>query len=410
MINNYQKYTSKELLDDDYFICSMINPTPGSDDFWLSLVNDGLISITEFELAKSLIEVMKKPARVMSPKERTDLWVKIEIENKKALRKKLDRRRFYLYSAIASLLIAVFTVSYFFVMNENSPIVMNIKDVMANIPNIDEASNEIQLILPDNEKIELNDKSADIVMEEDGGITINSKKIDRASTKAEKTPATSYNHLIIPFGKHSNLTLSDGTKMYINSGSKVIFPNKFSATERQIFVNGEVYLEVTPNKKVPFFIRTNKMDIQVMGTTVNITAYEQDSKQAVVLVTGSVMVVTEDKHVTQLTPNQMLNYSHGECAVSLVDTYEYTSWKDGYFIYKRNTLENIMKQMSRYYGIEIICDPEIASMTCSGKLDLKEDLDKVMRDLSDILQIDFLFQDNIYTIKKSTNQLKLRGL
>lgn len=405
MTKHSHKYSSKELLDDEYFIQSMLNPTDRSDDFWLSLVHDDLIDADEFEHARNFVNTMKPPIRVMSGKERTELWIKIEIENKKNLRTRLNRKKTYLYSSmVACLLIAVGVISYFFV-REQTPGRMDIKDIALSMT--DDISNEIQLILPDNETIELNEKSADIVIEKDGDITINSKKIGGISQQKEKqrqAPASSYNHLIVPYGRHSSLTLSDGTKMHINSGSKVVFPNHFSETERQIFVNGEVYLEVVPNKKAPFYIRTDQMDVQVLGTTVNVTAYEHDNRQSVVLVTGSVKVITRDKQVTQLSPSQMLDYSNGKRAVSTVNTYEYTCWKDGYFIYTKESLGNIMNQLSRYYGVKIVCDSGIISTSCSGKLDLKENLNKVMQDLSDILRIDFLLQDNNeYKVKKSTN-------
>ena len=400
MKEDHSGYTSKDLLEDDYFISSMVEPTKESEEFWNSLVDDGIIAFDEFERAKHFMQIMQKPKKVMTVKERTDLWVKIEIQNKNILRQKLKRRRMYLYGTAASLFIALFSIGYFLFQSDSQTIV-DFQHVMAELSTPNEDAKDIQLILSDNKKIELEDKTADIVLQEDGDILVNSKKIEEKTDTPVEETAVSYNQLIVPLGRHSSLTLSDGTKMHINSGSKVVFPHKFKKKEREIFVDGEVYLEVAHDKQAPFFVRTNNMDIRVLGTSFNVSAYEKENKQAIVLVSGAVSVKTKDKYEAQLSPNQMLNCMDGEYAITAVDVNEYICWKDGYFIYKREEIRNIVKQLSRYYGVNIVSDPEAASIKCSGKLDLKEDLEKVLADLSDILEVELLYDGNTYQIKKN---------
>lgn len=393
-------YTSKNLLEDDYFISSMIEPGPESEEFWNSLIDDGIVAYDEFEQAKHFMRIMERPKKIMTAKERTDLWVKIEIKNKEMLHRKLRRRRMYLYGTAASLFIALFSIG-FFLLQSDSKAIADFQQVMAGLPEANNDTKEIQLILSDKQKIELEEKTADIVLQQDGGVFVNSKKIDEKTETPVEETSISYNQLIVPLGRHSNLTLSDGTKMYINSGSKVVFPHKFKEKEREIFVDGEVYLEVAQNKQAPFYVRTNQMDIRVLGTSFNVSAYEKEDNQAIVLVTGAVSVKTKDKYEAKLSPNQMLNCERGEYAITAVNVDEYISWKDGYYIYKKEDVRNIMKQLSRYYGVNIIADPAAASIKCSGKLDLKEDIEKVLSDLSDILQVEFLYDGNTYLIKKN---------
>ncbi len=402
MRDDYSTYTNKELLEDHYFISSMIEPTPESELFWESLVADGLIRSEEFEQAKKFIQIMKSPQKIMTAKERTQLWIKIEIQNKKILQNKLRRRKAYFYGTAASLLCVIFFLGFFLAFPKEE-IRADFHDVMSKLQTVDEETKEIQLVLSDSKTIELDEKTADIVLQQDGEIIVNSKKLEEKAEQTENDTDATYNQLFIPFGRHSSLTLSDGTKMHINSGTKVVFPHKFRGKEREIFVNGEVYLEVAQNKKVPFIVHTDKMDVKVLGTSLNVRAYEQDESHAVVLATGSVLVTTNDKHEAQLLPDQMFDYSNGESSITSVNAYDYISWKDGYFIYRKESLQKIMKQLSRYYGTEIVCSPEIASVTCSGKLDLKEELDKVMGDLSGILQVKILFKDNTYEVKKNIN-------
>lgn len=392
-------YTSRELLENDHFISSMLDPLPESNEYFDLLANEGFISCDELKHARHFMQIMQEPKKVMTAKERTELWVKIEIQNKKILRNKLKKRRIYLYGAVASLFIALFSIGYFLLRSETHT-VADFQHIMAGLPDMDNEAKEIQLILSDNKKIELNEKNVDIVLQEGGEILVNSKKLDEKQELQEEKSAVTYNQLIVPFGRHSSLTLSDGTKLYINSGSKVVFPHHFKKEEREIFVDGEVYLEVVQNKDVPFYVRTNYMDIKVLGTSFNVCAYKKDAKQAIVLVSGSVSVKAKDKYEAKLFPNQMLSYSSAECAITSVDVNEYISWKDGYFIYKNEPVVHVMKQLSRYYGTSIVCDPEITSITCTGKLDLKEDLNKVLTELSDVLRLELLLEGNRYRVKK----------
>lgn len=399
MKKDYSTYTCKELLEDDYFISSMMDPSPESEEFWAILVESSIIARDEFEQAKHFMQLMQKPKRVMNVKERTELWVKIEIQNKKELRKSLKRKRMYLYGTAASLFIALFSIGYFLLQAQPQAVV-DFQHVMAALPAMDNDAKDIQLILSDKKTIELDEKKADIVLQQDGEILVNSKKLKERVEQPEEETAISYNQLIVPMGRHSSLTLSDGTKMHINSGSKVVFPQQFKKKEREIFVDGEVYLEVAHNKKAPFHVRTSNMNIQVLGTSFNVSAYEKEEEQAVVLVSGAVSVKTKGEHEAQLSPNQMLSYSGDGCTISSVNVSRYVSWKDGYFIYRHEEAGVIMKQLSRYYGTTIVCDPEVASIRCSGKLYLREDLNQVMISISDILQAELLAEDNTYRFKK----------
>lgn len=390
----YAKYTSRELLEDDSFIHSMINPSEETNKFWNSLLVDGILDFDEFQEARSFVLFMQRPRKVMSAKEKNDLWVQIEIRNKKNLRRRLSKKFVYIWSICASFLIILSALSFvFFSRNQDT---LDFHEVMADVSTVNE-SKDIQLILPDNKTIELEEKSVDIELDKEGGVFVNSKQL-AASAMPEKEEAISYNQLIVPMGRHSRLTLSDGTKMYVNAGSTVVFPHKFKKKEREIFVDGEVYLEVARNKDVPFNVRTTAMDVKVLGTSFNIRAYKEDDEQAVVLVSGSVQVYTKDKHKVILSPDQKFGYSDGEYFISAIDSDNYISWIHGYYSYRQEPLVNIMKQISRYYGADIICGEKVGALTCTGKLDLKKDLDILMNDLVRPLELELKKEENIYYI------------
>ena len=152
--------------------------------------------------------------------------------------------------------------------------------------------------------------------------------------------------------------------------------------KREIYVEGEAFLDVYHDKKRPFIVKTNRMDIQVLGTTFNVCAYEDESTQTVVLVTGKVEVKTNNDESKTLSPNNLLAYNDRKgISVHPVDVQEYIAWKDGFYQFKQEDLEVIAKKLGKYYGKTIIIDKRLTKITCSGKLDLKEELDDVLRTL-----------------------------
>ncbi len=102
-------------------------------------------------------------------------------------------------------------------------------------------------------------------------MTVNSEQLQESVTDEEH----SFNQLIVPNGKRSTLALEDGTKMWINAGSRVIYPNKFKKNKREIYVDGEVYMEVARDEERPFVVKTNMLDVQVLGTSFNVMAYKK---------------------------------------------------------------------------------------------------------------------------------------
>ena len=145
--------------------------------------------------------------------------------------------------------------------------------------------------------------------------------------------------------------------------------------KKQIAIQGK-------ESKLPFIVKTNKMDIQVLGTTFNVCAYEKENIQTVVLVTGKVEVKTNNNETKTLSPNNLLAYNDQQgISVHPVDVQEYIAWKDGFYQFKKERLEIITKKLSKYYGKTIITDKQLANITCSGKLDLKEELDDVLHTL-----------------------------
>ncbi len=391
-------YTCGELLDDDYFILSVLHPTPESELFWDSLLADGLVDADAYESARHFILLMQDSPRSMSEKEKALLLASIEVVNKRRLKRSLRRKQFFLYGTVAALLLVLVALGYTWLAGTGELSPADFHSIMARIPEAGTAANDIQLILSEDTTITLEEKKADIVVRKGGRIVLNdTRQVDQQATTG-KDGEQKLNQLIVPFGRHSLLTLSDGTRMHVNAGTRVVFPNEFTGKTRDIFVDGEVFLEVFRDEEKPFRVHTSQMEVNVLGTSFNVNAYERDSKSAVVLVSGSVRVQADGQKETHLSPNQKFDLADGVASVSVVDAVEFTSWKDGYFIYRGEKLDQVMKQLSRYYNVSIHYEAGLSAINCYGKLDLKDDIGLLIADLSDLFRLQVDKVEGGYTI------------
>ena len=177
--------------------------------------------------------------------------------------------------------------------------------------------------------------------------------------------------------------------------------------KREIYVEGEVFLEVAENVDRPFYVRTQEFEVRVLGTSFGIRAYEDEMEQGVVLVSGKVNVKTKDRQETVLTPNDRYVLQNGKPVVKLVDVYEYISWKDGVLCFERSCIGDILTRLEKYYGVEIDYTSEVKGISCSGKLELKNDLKEVLESLTKTAPIRYESVDNkIKVMKKEKESMK----
>lgn len=199
--------------------------------------------------------------------------------------------------------------------------------------------------------------------------------------KPQKEEKEELNQIVVPKGRRANITFSDGTKMYVNAGTRVIYPAVFGKNKREILVEGEVYLDVKEDKTRPFIVKTTGFDVKVLGTQFNVCAYKEDATVSVVLVGGKVEVETVKNESLTLSPNQLFEIKDGILEVKDVDVYEYICWKDNTMVLNDKILCEIVERLSRYYGRTILCDENISDLLISGKLDLRENVEDVVNNI-----------------------------
>ena len=395
MERTYNKYTIDELLQDDYFISSVLHPCGESHDFWEFQLQCGNVSASDFEKASLFIKTVQSRKEKLFRKEKVDLWDKIEIENKKTLKNKIRTLYITNFSAAACIVLLLGASIYLYYGIKPEEKSIHTYAQLKSRSNLTPGS-DICLVLSADKQLTFEDNNTDVKYNNEGEIKVNTQTITERK-KVEKNTAVTYNHLIVPRGKHSTLLLSDGTKLWVNAGSHVIFPVSFEKGKREIYVDGEVFLDVVRNTDRPFVVKTDRMEIKVLGTSFNVKSYGDQYVDDIVLVTGSVHVETETGRKAELVPNQRFSCtSAGDADIRTVDVYDYIAWKDGLLQYKSERLTVILQRLSYYYGKEIQCDPELDSLTCSGKLDLKDDIEKVLNGLTKMIPVKFSKQGEKY--------------
>ncbi len=219
-----------------------------------------------------------------------------------------------------------------------------------------------------------------------------------------KAKPISYNQLEVPCGQQAKLTLSDGTKIWLNSKSKLIYPDHFSSSSREVELHGEGYFEVTHNQKNPFIVKTSTLKVKVLGTSFNVTSYDNDKDIKVTLVKGSISILDSKSNleIRKIKPNEMATYSkeNHQLFIEGVETNLYSSWRKGQFKFRKLSFEEISKQLSRNYNVTIILhNKELKATTFNGSFYNYEPLEQILK----VLQTNTPFN---YKIQKDTIIIK----
>jgi hypothetical protein len=397
MQTDYTNYKCADYLEDDFFVSAMASPTKESEQFWLNLVNNKKIDIDEFISANVVLDSIRKSKKDI-PQQRIDLlWKRIDASRNARLRK---NRQIRLYASLAVagcfLFLLAWGISPFLKKEEAAPPVQEVNYAQFQTINRQNAT-EIRITTGD-QQVEIDGKEADVKYDSDGALSVNNKTVD--ATGESQTPAdkTAYSQLYVPYGKHASLTLSDGSMLWVNAGTTVIYPVTFPGDNREIYVDGEIYAEVARDENKPFTVKTDRLEVCVLGTSFNLTAYREDDLKRVVLVNGSVDV-QQNGAKTQLKPNQSYTSSEGVNHVETVDVNIYTSWREGIYIFQDEPIENILLQLARYYNVTMTLPQQPSGTLCSGKLELKEELPRLLNGLAELASFSFSAKDTNYKIQ-----------
>ena len=278
----------------------------------------------------------------------------LKYDANKAFRKlqyrKYHRRHMITRWSIAASIILLFSLSIFFI--QESP-------EMKPVAKIEPGYKKATLTLADGTSRDIRE-TTEVIQVKDSELKVDSSGLSIFNdTVTPPQEEIQYHTLSVPRGGEYNLTLADGTQVWLNSESELRFPTRFSANNRTVYCKGEVYFDVTRNPESPFIVKLDKGEVTVLGTEFCTSDYKS-SVVEVTLVTGKVQFKAENGDSVSLTPSQHLVYNttNDSISVTTVDTRVYTAWKDNLFCFEDETLENIMHTLSRWYDVDIYFESE----------------------------------------------------
>ncbi len=245
------------------------------------------------------------------------------------------------------------------------------------------------LTLANGKKIILNNAGIGTVASE-GGAVINkstSGEVVYNDKSAAANGLIAYNTMSTPNGGRYHLILSDGTNVWLNAASSIKYPTVFTGNERRVVITGEVYFEVVHNAAKPFRVTAQGQTVEVLGTHFNIDAYANEPVIKTTLLEGRVKVTNTSKIVT-LIPGEQAQVKPGTAdneirVLDNVDTDEAIAWKNGLFQFNKASIESIMRQVARWYDVEInYNNNKIPSKTFTGSISMNSNLSQILEILS----------------------------
>lgn len=378
-----------DFLLEDKFIAWRLLGTDELDNYWKTFRDENPELSPEIDRAILEFEALNFDKTNLPGAEKQEIF---NIIYNKIKRKNQFKTFIQATSTIAAIALIGLFITYFFNKNTHDSSSTDNTIIGQTLPEEDIyiISGENKTKLANNSNLELTrDKKAVII-----DSTQEARELELAKA--------SMNRLVVPYGKRSNITLADGSKVWLNSGTQLDFPSEFVGKKREINVNGEIYIEVKEDKNKPFIVNSGKMTVQVYGTSFNVTAYEEEDVKSIILVEGKIGVTTNGYNETYLNPSEKMNLSPNGITKEIVDVSEYISWTRDVLEFDETPISEILRKVGRYYNVQFENSPEIAlnEQTCSGKLFLSNNLDSVMTSISVLSSTKYERDNNIIHIRK----------
>lgn len=313
---------------------------------------------------------------VLTDSEKSGMWNSIKKETApRNGRLPLSPRRIAVWAACAAAvaLLGVFTwVRY----GEKHSDIDYTAIVAGGKGDFDVTAKDVELRLSGDQSVKVQNEHADVTYDRHGTPAVNSLEI----ISRGKEPAK-IDQLLVPFGKTASLTLGDGTRIRVNSGSRLIYRSVFEEKKREVYLTGEAYFEVAKDENRPFVIKTDGIDVVIRGTTLNVSAYDGDPLRTVALVSGRVDVEGNDGKTTyRMEPDQLFSYDRAvdRTEIRNVDVEEYTAWTRGYLLTRRESLDIVLFRIGRHFNVRIDFDArDMQGIRVNGKLELEKGIEKV---------------------------------
>lgn len=334
--------------------------------------NDGLVNLDTVQKSNIKAEIfggIKSQLSALEPEETktVSLFVK------------------YKWLTIAAVFVVVSSLTLLFFTKENvkqQVIAINKKPVKNTIV---PGSNNAVLTLANGNQISLNDKENGVLASQ-SGVIITKNKDGQLQYQIKADAPAGINTISTPRGGQYQLILVDGTKVWLNAASSITFPTQFNGAERKVEIIGEAYFEVAKNANKPFKVKSKNQVIEVLGTHFNVNTYDDEDADKTTLLEGSVSISKITNGTLQtagskiLKPGQQASVSgnQSQINVTVADEDEAVAWKNGYFKFNKADIQTIMRQVSRWYNVDVEYKGEMNKDLFVGKINRSEHVEEVL--------------------------------
>ena len=272
--------------------------------------------------------------------------------------RRLTGRTFW-WVAAAAVIVAVFTTGgYFLYQRRPAGKVSHAENIAARVRNdLSPGGNKAKLLLGDGSVVTLEDTQNGTIKEE-AGTRIDKKDgqliYDASTRKEDGLAPVFFNTIETPRGGEYQVILPDGSKVWLNAASSLRYPTAFTGKDRHVELKGEAYFEVAENKDKPFTVGVNDMRVEVLGTHFNVMAYEDEHAIKTTLLEGAVKVSKGSaEHVLKTGQEASLSRETGAFSIGDADEDEAVAWKNGFFQFEGASIETVMRQIARWYDVDV---------------------------------------------------------
>jgi transmembrane sensor len=402
MNKSYLKLSVGELVDDLEFISWVLRGK--NQKSWELFLTEYPEYKPTVHNARRIVELVRDHHEHLTDEDNLKIWKSIEEFNESIRNRqpKFEFRSLIRYAAVLLIALSIGSAGYWIFHESQKSYVYKSSPAAV-------AGNRSSLFLSNGTRIDLEKKDSKIALNSEKKIIIdNEKEIDLS--QSSNPDESKMNEVVIPFGKKSHLKLEDGTRVWLNAGSRMAFPTKFTGNEREVFLEGEAYFEVAHNPELPFVVHAGEIVVKALGTRFNLSAYKTDNLFETVLIEGKVAINKQSiigflKNETILLPNQKASFNQSDHSISVhndTDVEFAIAWTEGWFKFSQQSVYEVLNKLQRYYNVRFVLERQFSSTDLiSGKLDLKESIEQVMAALGDVTDLQYRINgNNIYIEKK----------
>lgn len=402
MQTDFGSYTAEQFLDDPVFIRWFKNRSEEDEAFWQEWMASNPPNLKAFKTAEvKLAAILSVDPYPEDQNLKEEMWSAIlsSITTKKHLVRPLFTR----WLAAASVILIILAAGWLWSNSgrqNSSLIATGVNKKTSN--DIAPGGNKAILTLADGSTIILDSAQNGMLSQQGNAKVI---KLDNGALTYQKENSQEtkiqYNTITTPRGGQYQLVLSDGSHIWLNAASSITYPTVFSGKEREVTITGEAYFEVSHNKEKPFLVSVNNAVVQVLGTHFNVNAYEDEGIMKTTLLEGSVKVSKGDKSVV-IEPGQQADVNKASNLIAInksVNLEEVVAWKNGLFQFDNTDIKNVMRQIGRWYDLDIVIEENVPYKKITGKIYRNVNVSKVLK-IMEALKIHFEIQGKTIIVTK----------